>query len=850
MGRRLTGARLGIVTVLLLVSMVASASPFALSTAAAIGQRAVVNAPRESAPQVASPSMPSVPRLEGPGPQAATRTGPLGTYYFQEGAEFLQVAGSSSNYFTHLSETFVLPAASVSTGFELNGVTSTGDWIQMSIGDDWPYPNACLIPTYTLAFELWDSSKNSQSLGSDWWENGYCSQAFTPHLGDTIALAMSLNCPAGGSGSVCLTYTDVTQGVGAVNIQPQPDYSEHGTVATYFVNGGSPLVTTYGYFVGPATESIILLSDGCPTYNEPTVSYVMTSSDNLPITQYRAWSDEFEYFSNFECVSPSATDLFTSASPTTTYSTESGASTFGVHIVAGQNWTAAEALLGGSTPVFEFRFETDPVPLSFRFTVNPSTLDAYQNFEVDSSAGSSDLCFWSITGAGSPYPIHASTRFCRWDDYAPSHEADAVVGILADPQGNMVQSTDPLVVYAEPTVQLNASHPSVLEYHAETFETTVELTTGDHITGYTWGGLPRGCRGPTTRGEFTCMPTALGTFNVTVAVTDSNGDIRGNNTTVVVTNPCATPGSCFTVSFTGPATQPWRALLLETCKLCTLGSRIFPSVGSKAGSVSFLVPNGTYQYLLSGASGARVLKLAPFGNLTVNGVNLTTSVEIGKGSTPALKFSAGGLPKGVPWCLSIVWTICSSNRTIVARNLTPGVYPYLLSSPSGFTLHASEGGSPIALSGSIDLPGKPAHVTLKFQAVTEPATFGEVGLPNGTTWCLEVQGQKKACSAKPTISLSEPNGTYLYSWVTKQKGFEGGSGSFEVDGASSNATLLFDAPRNVPATVALHEPSLPVTLGGLSPGLAQAEALVIAGVVAVVLITAWVALRPRAPRGR
>jgi len=838
-------------TALLIGTILGGALPSALAATGTSAGAAAVASSSHPAPGATTVGYPAVPRPVANDPPRPSMLGPLGTYYMQEGANFLQVAGSASTVFTHLSETFVLPAGSVPTGYELNGVTSTGDWVQLVIGDDWPYVNICPIPTFTLAYELWDSSKNSVSTGLDWWENGLCSQSFTPHLGDTVRLAMDLNCPAGGSGSVCMTYTDLTQGVSAVNIQPQPSFHEHGTVGTFFVNGGSSLVTSNNYFVGPATESIVPVAGSCPTFHQPLVSYVMDSPDNLPITQYSAWSDEFEYFSGFNCAPPVSTTVVAGSDPTTTYSTVSGLSVFGTHIVAGQNWTAAEHLLGGSTPVFEYRFETDPVPLSFSFAVNPSTVDAYQGFEVTSSATAPETCSWTVAGPG-PAVFHGLPGSCSWGGYATQTAQNAVAGLVVSADDNVVQHSVPLSVYPDPVVNLHPSVSPTNEYAPVTITTTVVLQPGDRVAGYDWSGLPRGCRGDSNSGILTCTPTATGTFNVSVDVTDSNGYSHGNVTNLTVQNPCGMPGGCFRATFTGPANLPWRALLLTTCKLCPGEARIFPTNGSKAGTVSFLVPNGTYRYVLVGSPDSRILKIAPYGNLTVSGANVSTGVELGKGSTPTLKFSAKGLTKGAPWCVTIGWTTCTLNRTLTLRNLTPGMYPYQLSSPPGFELSASEGGSPIALSGTLDLAAHAAHLLLKFQPSTQTVTFNEAGLPPGGKWCLDIVGAKNDCSTKPTIGLSEPNGTFLYSWTTTEKGYDGGSGAFEVEGAALNRTVLFDSSAGLsPALAGLEaSPSASRTHTPTPSPLAVAAGLVFSAAICVGMLGAARAVRKPSPRGR
>ena len=795
------------VVVLLLGSVLVGTFP----SGSGADQRA--SAPREevhSTPRtVAGPttSFPAAPRPGATGTAVTTATGPLGTYYMQEGAQFFQVAGSSSTYFTHLSETFVLPAGSVPTAFELNGVTSTGDWIQMNIGDDWPYANACPIPTYTLAFELWDSAGNSQSTGADWWGTGFlgCAQAFVPHLGDVIGLTMSLNCPAGGTGSVCLTYTDQTQGVSAVNVQTQPSYSEHGMSATYFVNGGSPLVTAHRYFVGPATESIVLLASSCPNFHQPFVSYVLNSSDNLPITQYVAWADEFEYFSGFVC-QVNSISVGTGSDPSTTYSSVSGASTFGAHVVAGQNWTAAQALVGITTPVFEYRFETDPPALNFAFIANPSSLDTGQTLSVNSVSTGPGTCYWSFSLGATV--VSGPTTECSWSGAAPDLPgAVDLRGYLVDVSGNIAEADQLLNVDPAPEVFVSANVSTVPAYRPVTFSADALSAPDDPITGYAWSGLPRSCHASSALATFACIPTQWGVFSVSVAVTDAHGLTQGAFIPAVltVTNPCAAPGSCFTARFTGPPSA-WQALLLVTCTLCHADATILPMNGSKTGSVAFEVPNGSYRYLVEGPGGNVLEKLTPYGNLSVNGSNDSMALAFVKGPTSTLTFAETGLPKNLGWCVTVGQTLCTTGRTISFRNLTAGEYGYTVLSIDGYGLRASERGQPLPSYGWLYAAGKAPRVTLTFQPNFENVTINETGLPKGATWCVDIAKGKNYCSAIPTLLFREPNGTFSYSWRAKGKGFTGGSDSFEVQGAPLYRTVLFIGRGSISPAVTAPEP--------------------------------------------
>jgi hypothetical protein len=58
-----------------------------------------------------------------------------------------------------------------------------------------------------------------------------------------------------------------------------------------------------------------------------------------------------------------------------------------------------------------------------------------------------------------------------------------------------------------------------------------------------WSGLPSGCPSSSTGFNVTCMPSATGTFHVSVRVDDSAGETRYGNATVVVSGPTTPAGA-------------------------------------------------------------------------------------------------------------------------------------------------------------------------------------------------------------------------------------------------------------------------------------------------------------------
>jgi len=107
-----------------------------------------------------------------------------------------------------------------------------------------------------------------------------------------------------------------------------------------------------------------------------------------------------------------------------------------------------------------------------------------------------------------------------------------------------------------------------------------------------------------------------------------------------------------------------------------------------------------------------------------------------------------------------------------------------------------------------------------FGTVNYSVTFAEVGLPVGTSWSVTLGGATQTTTS-PTVSFSEPDGTYSFS-VGAVPGFTAfpASGSLTVNGAPVNETVAFTpvSPTTYPVvftqTGLLSGTSWSVTLAG------------------------------------
>ena len=118
----------------------------------------------------------------------------------------------------------------------------------------------------------------------------------------------------------------------------------------------------------------------------------------------------------------------------------------------------------------------------------------------------------------------------------------------------------------------------------------------------------------------------------------------------------------------------------------------------------------------------------------------------------AVSFSETGLPPGTGWSVRLGGALNTSTTKTIGFFEPNGTYSYLVGSDN--LSFASEGGE-------ITVNGSGIAETLLFSLVTYTLSFSETGLPSGTNWSVTVAGANHS-STTATISLEEPNGSYVF----------------------------------------------------------------------------------------
>lgn len=743
-----------------------------------------------------------------------------GGYYLQEGFTFENAAPLGD--LPSLSVQFTVPAnpAGAGVGSELNGLTSTGDWVQAVVVSGHGVWSAC--STVQWAFEIWDAAGDSVDL--DCIDNG------APAVGDSVVLTMSLNCASGGTGSICLAFVDLTDPSqsGLITVdQPDP-------VASAFQLLSEPS-NSQQYFTGPMTETfqaaLLGSANSCTDYTVPTVIYNFTGPGQI-LTAVMSWADEIfltvggpQSCTLFQALSPTTTVLFPSVL-TDFVQTSGTLHGYGPHWEGVQNWTAVSGLADMT------RLETDAVWLSMGIigTLPGAAPDVGQPQQITGGVlgGVPNVfCQWVLNGAEVP----GVTTCNSWSFTVPGPGTNTVQGEAIDGVENIVDTeVEGVYAYAAPSVTLTASASTLFMNNPVTFSADV---TGGAPGGfvYDWRGLPESCPWTSSSASVTCTPTQPITITAQVTVTDTNeATATSNPVTVVVENPCVTVSPleqhCPTLQFVGNGA--WNVTLF--CLACDFVEALSPSNssvplnGSGPATVEYTVPNGTYQYAIVGPPGYGLENLPPVGNLTVGASNLSVRLVFQHHLTSRIEFSEAGLAAGTRWCVRVVWTSCSTSRSLSVSNLAPGVYPYEISPVAGYGGRTTLAGHLENASGFVSLSRTGVVITTKFTEATYLMTFREMGLGNGTRWSVELSGSvhgrpvhETRASKVGTIGFEVPNGTFNYT-VKPVQGYLGSAiGSVVVfNGASVVVVVGFlreprgDVPLETPATVGVIVSPAPV----------------------------------------
>ena len=279
-----------------------------------------------------------------------------------------------------------------------------------------------------------------------------------------------------------------------------------------------------------------------------------------------------------------------------------------------------------------------------------------------------------------------------------------------------------------------------------------------------------------------------GTYTWTVAVSPTGSSALVSSGTVTVA-----PGAAVTVTFAWQVTVRETGLTSGLTWATTFNGALQVTTAT---SLVFTVVPGTYSYSVSALPSGWTVTLGTASPVTVTNAAKTLNVTFAASvPTYSVYFTASGIFPGTSFSVSFNGggAVSSGGTSQVVFNaVAAGLYPYVVTAPTGYTLVSSTPSSPLTVSSSS------VSVALVFTPTTYTVTFTETGLPSGTVWGLSFGGvfhwgTAGSGASSITFQAAGSAGGTLYNWLI---GFISG----ELASPSSGSTTVFTSN---PAPIAI-----------------------------------------------
>ncbi len=217
-------------------------------------------------------------------------------------------------------------------------------------------------------------------------------------------------------------------------------------------------------------------------------------------------------------------------------------------------------------------------------------------------------------------------------------------------------------------------------------------------------------------------------------------------------------------------------------------------------SYIFSLANGTYSYTIA-TTNHTYKSSQSSGSFTVNGKSINEPITFSK-VTYSVTFTETGLPNGTTWYVNITNVIKSGTITGISHtfSLANGTYVYTVSTDN--TIYSASPSS-----GSFTVNGNNISESITFSKVTYSVTFTETGLPNGTTWYVNLTNSNSGPITGSSYNLYLTNGTYTYTISTDNAIYSPSYNNiFIVKGAPVSESITFS---KVTYSVTFTETGLP-----------------------------------------
>lgn len=198
------------------------------------------------------------------------------------------------------------------------------------------------------------------------------------------------------------------------------------------------------------------------------------------------------------------------------------------------------------------------------------------------------------------------------------------------------------------------------------------------------------------------------------------------------------------------------------------------------GNITIPVSNGTYMF--------EIKKIAGYGDspssglLTVNGSALVVSVSF-SADYYYIAFNSTGLPSGTGWSINVNGITETVSGNTMEYQATPGTYNYSIPSLNSFY--------PTIREGSLAVTTHNVTVNITWLPFLYTVEFKQSSLPHDTVWYLNISGGPELSSISGNLSIGLQNGQHNYTFVSVNRSWKGGEGSFSVNGANETIPLVF-----------------------------------------------------------
>jgi hypothetical protein len=387
-------------------------------------------------------------------------------------------------------------------------------------------------------------------------------------------------------------------------------------------------------------------------------------------------------------------------------------------------------------------------------TASPSSVDIGQTVTISATA-SSGSGGYTYSWSGLPTGCSGSSASVSC---TPSGSGAFTISVtVTDSNGYQVtSSSESYTVDTDPSVSTPSASPVSVDVGQSASFSTSETGGSGGLT-YSWAGLPAGCSG--SGATISCSPTGVGTFSITVSVTDSNSYTSGSgalsftvHAVMTVANPTSSTPSVDvgqSVTFTttaslgsGGYSYAWTGLPAG-CSGATASISCSPTTAGTS-SVSVKVTDSNGASVTSGS-----LSFTVYADLVASGpTESATSVDVGQSAVFNVTASLGsggytfawtGLPagcSGTSASVSCAPTAAGTDTVSVTVSDSNGFH--VTPGSVTFTVHAKPSVSaPAASAPSVDV-GQSVTFTVTASFGTGTYAYAWTGLPSG---CSSVTAQ-------------------------------------------------------------------------------------------------------------